>query len=201
MLQRVAVRGRPDRLRHVPEVEAARVVRAVAEDREGGEAGGVRGDRDPEQHFGRGRPHSEPLEQPAPPGAEHVLARPLLVGGAAALRDRRARARGRPRAVRSASASAAGSPGGTSSALSPSREQLARAGVSAVTSGVPQASAWNALFGITRAAFAGGAEDPERAAAPVELGRQPLVSIQGTHSTFGGRRRRAARRAGRCRRC
>ena len=81
----------------------------------------------------------------------------------------RSRARGRRRARRSRDAGAssssrraaaarprapAGSPGGTSSALSPSRRSSRAAGVSAVTSGVPQASAWNALFGITRAALA-----------------------------------------------
>ena len=104
---------------------------------------------------------------------EHVLARLRAVGrepaspircasaGSAASRRRPPRARrGRPagRAARSRR-----------------REQLAAAGVSAVTSGVPQASAWNALFGITRAAFARRAEDPERTAGALVLARQLLV--------------------------
>ena len=39
--KRMAVSGRPDRLHHVPEVEAARLEGAVAEDGERGEAGRV----------------------------------------------------------------------------------------------------------------------------------------------------------------
>ena len=48
-LERMAVRRRPDRLHHVPEVEPAGRERAVAEDRERREPGGVRGDRRPER--------------------------------------------------------------------------------------------------------------------------------------------------------
>ena len=66
----------------------------------------------------------------------------------------------------------------------------ARAGVSAVTSGVPQASAWNALFGITRLGLRRRAEDAERAAgargAPPAAARTRSTS---THSTFAGRSR------------
>ena len=71
---------------------------------------------------------------------------------------------------RAPSASASGSPGGTSSALSPSTSSSRAPGVSAVTSGVPHASAWNALFGITRRAFADVPKTPSaqplRARAP-----------------------------------
>jgi hypothetical protein len=59
--------------------------------------------------------------------------------------------------------------------------------VSAVTSGVAQASAWNALFGITRAALSEAAEDPERCACPVQLAGSCSYSTHGTHSTFAGR--------------
>jgi hypothetical protein len=48
-LERVAVRRRPDRLHHVPEVEAAGREGSVAQDRERGEAGRVGADRCPEQ--------------------------------------------------------------------------------------------------------------------------------------------------------
>ena len=48
-LEWMAVRGRPDRLHHVPEVEAAGVERAVAQDRERREPRRVRHDRCEEQ--------------------------------------------------------------------------------------------------------------------------------------------------------
>ena len=54
---------------------------------------------------------------------------------------------------RTAAASADASPGGTSSALSTSTSSSRAAGVSAVITGTPQASAWKTLFGITRPAF------------------------------------------------
>src|SRR2546430_2434388 len=47
--ERPAVRRRPDRLHHVPEVEAAGLERLVPEAREGGEPGRVGGDARPEQ--------------------------------------------------------------------------------------------------------------------------------------------------------
>ena len=86
-------------------------------------------------------------------------------------------------------------------ARSPRRRAARAAGVSAVTSGVPHASAWNALFGITRAGLRRRAEDPERA--------RPLAACSAascSYSTHGDpldvRRpvARGARRAVRCRR-
>ncbi len=50
--ERTAVRGRPDGLDHVPEVESSRGERVVAEDRQRGETGRVRGRRRPEQRPG-----------------------------------------------------------------------------------------------------------------------------------------------------
>ena len=50
-LEEVAVGGVPDRLHHVPEVVPPGVERPVAEDRERGEPGRVRGDRRPEQNL------------------------------------------------------------------------------------------------------------------------------------------------------
>ena len=47
--ERVAVRGRPDRLDHVAKVEAAGLERAVAQDRERREGGRVGGDPAPEE--------------------------------------------------------------------------------------------------------------------------------------------------------
>ncbi len=92
---------------------------------------------------------------------------------------------------RSASASASASPGRTRSALSPSTSNSRAAGVSAVTSGVAQAIAWNALFGITRAAFSERPKIPSAAPAAWSSPASCSYSTQGTHSTFAGRRSRS----------
>ena len=60
--EEVAVRRRPDRLRHVPEVEAAGVEGALAADRERGEADRERGDRRPEQDASPS--HASPSSRP-----------------------------------------------------------------------------------------------------------------------------------------
>ena len=100
--------------------------------------------------------------------------------------DRRGSARGASSGSaarrRIASASAAGSPGGTSSAFSPSRSSSRAAGVSAVISGAPQASAWYALFGITRKRLVGRPEDSQRAAGAPVLPREVVVR-RSTRST------------------
>ena len=57
-----------------------------------------------------------------------------------------------------------------------------------MTSGVPQASAWNALFGITRAAFAELPKIPSAQPAAWSSAGSCSYSTQGTHSTFGGPR-------------
>ena len=148
--ERIAVRGRPDRLRHVPEVEAAGVERRGAGARR---AHRTRPRRPTTARSGGARLNGGALDESR---ASARRGRPRW----RARRTRRAAApialratRRRWRAGAALAASARASPGGTSSALSPSRSSSRAAGVSAVTSGVPQASAWNALFGITRAAF------------------------------------------------
>ena len=96
-------------------------------------------------------------------------------------------ARDRPRAVRRAAARASGSPAGTSSALSSSTRSSRAAGVSAVKSGVPQASAWKALFGITRLALSEVPKMPSAQPARWSSAGRRSYSTQGTHSTFSGR--------------
>src|SRR5204862_35827 len=76
---------------------------------------------------------------------------------------------------------------GTSSALSSWASSSRAAGVSAVTSGVPQASAWNALFGITRRALSEVPKIPRAAPAWCSSPESWSYSTQGAHSTFGGR--------------
>ena len=53
--QRMSVCRRPDGLHHVPEVEASRRIGVVTEGRQGGEAGGIRGDACREQHARAGQ--------------------------------------------------------------------------------------------------------------------------------------------------
>ena len=76
---------------------------------------------------------------------------------------------------------------GTSSALSPSTSSSRAAGVSAVTSGVPQASAWNALFGITRPVFAEVPKTPRAQPARWSSSGRCSYSTHSTHSTLAGR--------------
>ena len=97
-----------------------------------------------------------------------------------------------PASRRTAAASASGSPAGTSSALSPSTSSSRAAGVSAVTSGVPQASAWNALFGITRPVFAEVPKTPSAHPARWSSSGSRSYSTHSTHSTLGGRSRSSA---------
>ena len=115
------------------------------------------------------------LEQRSPAPAEHVLARVLAVGGEPARREPLRELGGpRPAGARRA-ASASASPGGTSSALSPSREELARG---RRVGGDERRAARERLEGLVRdhpRGLAGGAEDPERAAGAVELGREAVV--------------------------
>ena len=68
------------------------------------------------------------------------------------------------------------------------RAARARPGVSAVTSGVPHASAWNALFGITRLAFAEVPKTPSAQPARWISSGSSSYSTHSTHSTFGGAR-------------
>ena len=122
----------------------------------------------------------------APARAEDVLARLRLVrrrepAGAEALRELGVRGEP-PHRLRER----LGSPGGTSSALSPSTSSSRAAGVSAVTSGVPQASAWNALFGITRRAFAECRRSPSAQPRAMQLSGQPLVLDPGHALDVGG---------------
>ena len=65
-LQEVAVRGVPDRLHHVPQVVAAGRIGAVTEDRQRGEAGGIRGHRCPDQRLGSHRSDAISSRQRAP---------------------------------------------------------------------------------------------------------------------------------------
>ena len=127
----------------------ARCRSTAAVPKHGGEGGG--GDPDDRERASRA---DEPLEETAPARAEHVLARLLAVG-----------ARGRPRRCCSASPDRprAGAPPPRALRDRPAgraarsrRRAAARAppACRAVTSGVPHASAWKALFGITRPAFA-----------------------------------------------
>ena len=88
---------------------------------------------------------------------------------------------------RIASASAAGSPGGTSSAFSSSRSSSRAAGVSAVISGAPHASAWNALFGITRCALSDVPKIPSAQPALQYSRGRSSYSSHSTHSTLAGR--------------
>ena len=100
----------------------------------------------------RRRALDELFDQRAPSCAEYGLARVFAIRGQSSVRDRRA-SPGLLASLRNASTSASGSPGGTRSALSPSRSSSRAAGVSAVITGSPHASAWNTLFGMTRRAF------------------------------------------------
>ena len=157
-LQRMPVGRRPDRLHHVAEVEAAGREGPVAEDRERGEARPRRRRSPPRAGRAGWFGHAVDarrtlLEHCTPSRTEHRLARLRLVGRSTAVADRRRASSGSAASRRSASASAVGSPGGTSSALSSWTSSSRARGVSAVTSGVPQASAWKALFGITRCAL------------------------------------------------
>ena len=84
-------------------------------------------------------------------------------------------------------------PGGTSSALSPSPSSSRAAGVSAVITGVPHASAWNDLVRDHALRLGGRPEDAERAARAVQLVRAGArTRPTRTHSTFGGSLRAAA---------
>ena len=58
--------------------------------------------------------------------------------------------------------------------------------MSAVTSGVPHASAWNALFGITRAALPDVPKIPSAQPARCSSPGSRSYSTHGTCSTFGG---------------
>ena len=180
-LEEVAVRGRPDRLRHVAEVEATGLEGTLARDRERGEADGERGDGGPEKARGIS---PELLQECSPTEPEDVLARVLAVGGETAGgeplgepgigREPANRLRPAPprrragRAVRSRRRRAA----------------RGRAGVSAVTSGVPHASAWNALFGITRAAFSDVPKTPSAQPARCSSAGRSSYSTHGTCSTL-----------------
>ena len=89
---------------------------------------------------------------------------------------------------RIADARAAGSPGGTRTALSPSVRSSRAATVSAVTSGAPHASAWNTLFGITRAALSLAPKMPsEQPADRIACGICSCATQRS--STFAGRSR------------
>ena len=110
------------------------------------------------------------------PGRHRAPPSPIRRASAASLASRR-----------TAAASASGSPAGTSSALSPSTSSSRAAGVSAVTSGVPQASAWNALFGITRPVFAEVPKTPRAHPARWSSSGRCSYSTHSTHSTLGGR--------------
>ena len=61
--------------------------------------------------------------------------------------------------------------------------------MSAVKSGVPQASAWKALFGITRIALSEVPKMPSAQPARWSSAGRRSYSTQGTHSTFSGRSR------------
>ncbi len=187
--EEVAVGRRPDRLDHVPEVEAAGPERAVLQDGERRRArrANAAEPRADERARDASRSRHRALEQRAPARAEHRLARALLVRRPSGRRRAASASASSPASRRTASASAAGSPGGTRSALSPSVSSSRAAGVSAVTSGVAHASAWNALFGITRAALPAVPKMPERAAGRAVARRAARsYSTHGTCSTFGG---------------
>ena len=83
-LEEVAVRRVPDRLHHVPEVVAAGVERAVAEDRERARSRPHRRRSPP--RAARGRLTASDSISVAPARAEHVLARLRAVGGEPAAR-------------------------------------------------------------------------------------------------------------------
>ena len=132
--------------------------------------------------------------------AEHGLARVLAVARRARLSRSPARAPGRPRGAGAQRLAPPGRRAGRAARFRRPRAARARAGVSPVTSGVPHASAWNALFGITRAALADVPKIAQRTPAPVQLPRQPLV-LDPRHVLDVRRRApRAAARAARCRR-
>ena len=187
-LEEAPVRGRPDGLREVADVEAARLEGALLEHRERRHPGGEGAHRQREQ---RPRPgHAAAIARSSSArqrAAEHGLARACLVRLAARRADpvgeagsdgepphgRGERLRDRPagRAARRRRRSAA----------------RARPGVSAVTSGVPQAIVWNALFGITRPALAPVPKMPSAQPADWISPGRSSYSTQGIHSTFGGR--------------
>ena len=188
--------GRPDRLRHVAEVEAAAL--------EG--------------------PVRSTAVAPKPPANVAAATQTTTAGVTArpaARRDRAsarrapprspARGRRRGRLQRScgrapdrcarrctAAASASGSPAGTSSALSPSRSS-SRAAEFGRHERRSHASAWNTLFGITRPVFA---DSPRRRghSRPPVLVWQQLVVDPVDPLDVRRTRQQERRRAGRCRR-
>ena len=192
--EEVAVRGRPDGLGEVADVEAAGPERAVLQHGERAEPGRERAPPPPTSRAGRVTRRERPLEQRPPARAEHLLGRARLVRRAAGRRRAAPRAPARRRRAGAPRRAPPGRPGGTSSASAPSVSSSRAAGVSAVITGRAQASAWKALFGITRAAFVAGAEDPERASR--RRGRRraaPRTSTHGTCATLAGRDSRRAR--------
>ena len=178
----------PDRLHHVPEVVAAGVERAMTEDGERAEA----------------RPRRRPSPRRGAVSALKAMPRSARASARRGLLHSPARGRRRARRRRCsgvtrriAATSASGSPGGTSSALFPSSSSSRAAGVSAVTTGVPHASAWKTLFGITRAAFAEVPKIPSAQEARVELVRQAARTRPRARARRSPAGRRADGRAGR----
>ena len=189
MLERVAVRGRPDRLHHVPEVEASGLEPSVAEDRQRGEAGGERRDRGPET--GGGSRARALLDQLAPSPAEYRPRSRALVACAASGGDSRRAARGRRRAGAAPPRARPRRP--AERAARSRRRRAARAPPACRRSrpASPHASAWNTLFGITRSAFADVPKIPSAQPARWSSSGSRSYSTHGTHSTFGGRARAA----------
>src|SRR5438094_3231648 len=199
-LQRMAVRGRPDGLHHVAEVEAAGLERAVAQDGERREGGCVRGDRAPEQKARaleaahhrrcdrRACARSRTSRQRAPSTSSLACSRKAASPPSLSFCARARSVASRP----TAAARACGSPGGTSRALSSSPSSSRAAGVSAVTSGVPQARAWKALFGITLPALSEAPKIPRAPPARWSSPGRRALSTQWTHSTLAGLSSRSA---------
>ncbi len=172
----VAVRGRPDRLRHVAEVEAPAAERAVAEDgRRAEDRRRTRRSRDPDERARRHRGERAARAAPRQRSPSTSSLARVAVGGTAAGADpaRELRLGGEPAHRRGQRR--AGRRAGRAARSRRRAAALGRAGVSAVTSGVPQASAWNALFGITRPAFADVPKTPSAQPARWSSCRQPLV--------------------------
>ena len=171
--EEVAVRGRPDRLRHVSEIEATAAERAVPKDGRGAEDARERGGRDPDDGEGS-QARTSCSTRPTPVLAEHALARPRPIGREAARADlqRQLGLAGQAAHSRGQRLGVAGRDEQRALAV---KQQLARR---RRVGGNQRRAAGESLERLVRdhaARLRGRPEDAERTPCVLDLLRQPLV--------------------------
>ena len=171
--EHVAVRGRPDRLGHVAEIEAAAAEGPMPQDGQRAEAGGEGGGREPDEPRRRHRATSCSTRS-APPLAEHRLARLRPVGGEPAVADP-ARERGIARQPPHRRRQRLGVAGGDEQRALAVDEQLARGRRVRGDERRPAGERLERLVRDHAARLRRGAEDAERAARALDLLGQVLV--------------------------